>query len=155
MRRIAFAAALLAAMFVAPATATAASACGTTAGQWLGTFLGTETATHNGDTYTTEGHIEITEGPVVGYLDPYPSNNPTAGWTPDSAPDLVDGTPSWSVSFREYFPFKGTYLEDRDYTVNQVTCSGGQVSAFDGTFVKATSWHGSGTVRTESFAVSR
>ncbi|GAB3434955.1 hypothetical protein [Actinophytocola sediminis] len=162
MRRLSIAAALLAALFVAPATASATASatpsasagCGSTAAAWVDTFTGTETYTYNSGTYARDTVIEITEEPVVSVTDPHDNGNPYANWYPDESPDLVDGTPSWTVNFSEYFPYKGTYNEDRDYTITQVTCSGGQVTAFSGTFLKTMTWNGTST-QVESFAVSR
>jgi len=147
MRRLPLAAAMLAALFVAPATASA-SVCGSTAAQWLDTFTGTET--DNSGTRNTV--IDIAAGPTVSQIAPF-NGSPYASWYPDESPDLLDGTPSWTVQYSEYFPYMGTYYEDRDYTVTQVTCAGGRVSAFSGTFLKTMTWRGTST-RVESFTVT-
>lgn len=149
MRRLALTAALLAALFASPATASANS-CGATAAHWLGTYTGTETDTRAGEVYPRPTTIEITEGPVVSMLAPYSHESPYNDWYPDESPDLTNGT--WTVNYAEYFPYKGTYYEDRDYTVSQVTCSGDQVTEFSGTFLKTMTWIGTGT-QTETFTV--
>lgn len=128
---------MLGALLLAPATASAESGCGTTPDQWIGSYDGDGTST-----------INVTAGPVVDIIGPY------GDWDPDTSPELVDGTLTFFVEYAVYIPLKGTFRATRDYTPTHVTCAGGKVSAFSGTYAWTERWYETRSGE-DSFAVSR